>query len=390
MNEPNLASAEFGGFWLRFLAFVVDSAIVFLIMALIIAGGAAVLGTEGVGPAVLVAWLFGFLYWPVMQASRLQATLGKALLGMRVTSYQGNRLSFLRALGRELAKILSGAVFMLGYVVAAITARKQSLHDLVASTLVVREGRARIVPALAMAVAAFVLPVVVVPLLVGAAMVDSMMATMTAMSGMQEVKPPPAMRPAPRPAVVAAAPKPKPVPDAPKPAPVAEKPAPLETKLAPAVVAVVATAPPAPVIGPKQVEPTQVEPTQVEATIAEPKKAAPRKMAQKAAPQPRTVAAAKAPAVFEPKAAGPKFNDLMTAVLYRDTAAIAELLKFGRWADKPDSRGTTPLMMAVELGDPGSAEALLKGGADPMRAVPVAHARRDGAMLDLLKRYERR
>jgi uncharacterized RDD family membrane protein YckC len=383
MNEPNLASAEFGGFWLRFLAFVVDSAIVFLIMALIIAGGAAVLGTEGVGLAALLAWLFGLLYWPAMQASRLQSTLGKALLGMRVTGYQGNRLSFLRALGRELAKILSGAVFMLGYVVAAFTARKQSLHDLVASTLVVREGRARVVPALALALAAFVLPVVVVPLLVGAAMVDSMMATMTAMSGMQEAKspPPPAMKPAPRPAVVAAAPKPQPVPEVPKPAPIAEKPAALETKVAPAIVAVVATAPPAPVIEPKQVE----------VTIPEPKKATPRKtVAKKAAPQPRTVVAAKAPAVFEPKATGPKFNDLATAVLYRDAEAVADLLKFGRWADKPDSRGTTPLMLAVELGDPGSAEALLRGGADPMRAVPVAQARRDGAMLDLLKRYERR
>jgi uncharacterized RDD family membrane protein YckC len=389
MNEPNLASAEFGGFWLRFLAFVVDSAIVFLIMALIIAGGAAALGSEAVGLAALLAWLFGFLYWPLLQASRLQSTLGKALLGMRVTGYQGNRLSFLRALGRELAKILSGAVFMLGYVVAAFTARKQSLHDLVASTLVVRESRARIVPALALAVAAFVLPVVAVPLLVGAAMVDSMMATMTAMSGMQEVKPPPAMKPAPRPAVVAAAPKPQPVPELPKPAPVAEKAAPvaekaavLETKVAPAIVAVVATAPPAPVIEPKQVE----------VSIPEPKKASPRKtVAKKAAPpQPRAVPAAKAPAVFEPKTTGPKFNDLVTAVLYRDAEAIAELLKFGRWADKPDSRGTTPLMLAVELGDPGSAEVLLRGGADPMRAVPVAHARRDGAMLDLLKRYERR
>src|SRR5687768_975363 len=107
MNEPHLASAEFGGFWIRFLALLADSAIVFLAMVLIIAGGATALGEDMVPVATLAAWLFTFLYWPVMHASPLQATFGKAMLRLRVTGYQGNRVSFLRSLGRELAKILS-------------------------------------------------------------------------------------------------------------------------------------------------------------------------------------------------------------------------------------------------------------------------------------------
>jgi hypothetical protein len=44
----------------------------------------------------------------------------------------------------------------------------------------------------------------------------------------------------------------------------------------------------------------------------------------------------------------------------------------------------------VELGDAPTAEALLKGGANPGRALPMAQARGDGAMLDLLKRYAAR
>jgi ankyrin repeat protein len=69
---------------------------------------------------------------------------------------------------------------------------------------------------------------------------------------------------------------------------------------------------------------------------------------------------------------------------------VAELLKFGKWPDKPDSRGVTPLMTAVELGDAGTAEALLRGGANPALALPVAEARRDGDMILLLKRYSSR
>lgn len=82
---------------------------------------------------------------------------------------------------------------------------------------------------------------------------------------------------------------------------------------------------------------------------------------------------------------GPKYGDLLSAVLARDAAGVQELLDFGKWVDKPDRGGTTPLMVAVSLGDVASAEALLKAGADAGKAVSTA--RGDKAMLGLLQRY---
>lgn len=47
-------------------------------------------------------------------------------------------MSFGRAAGRTLGKILSGVIVYLGYVLAAFTARKQALHDLIAGTMVLK------------------------------------------------------------------------------------------------------------------------------------------------------------------------------------------------------------------------------------------------------------
>jgi hypothetical protein len=80
----------------------------------------------------------------------------------------------------------------------------------------------------------------------------------------------------------------------------------------------------------------------------------------------------------------------MTAVMYRDADGVNELLRLGKWPDKPDRRGATPLMVAAGLGDVRTAEALLRAGADARLAVPVAEERRDGDMIVLLKRYSGR
>jgi hypothetical protein len=88
----------------------------------------------------------------------------------------------------------------------------------------------------------------------------------------------------------------------------------------------------------------------------------------------------------------PKFNDVMTAVMYRDTAAAAELLELGWWVDRPDSNRVTPLMAAAWLGDHAMTQLLLKGGANPTLRSPAGsvldYAGRGGdpQVIELLKR----
>jgi hypothetical protein len=90
--------------------------------------------------ASLVGTFLPFLYWPVLESSSWQATVGKRVMGLQVTDADGGRLSFIHALMRMLAKIVSTIPFGLGFVMAAFTARKQALHDLIVRTLVVRSG----------------------------------------------------------------------------------------------------------------------------------------------------------------------------------------------------------------------------------------------------------
>src|SRR6185295_10107468 len=202
MSEPT--GTQYGGFWIRFLALLADSAIVFVLSTALLVGATIALGPDDMTVAVIAVGVLGFLYWPILHASRLRATFGKAILGLHVTRFDGRRISVLRAVWREIAKIFSSAVFMLGYVIAAVTPRKQALHDLMAATYVSREGVSRVFPALLIVLAGFATPVFVVPMLVDPAVMEGMeKIAMDAVAQSDPMKQPnrpaaPAMKVAPR------------------------------------------------------------------------------------------------------------------------------------------------------------------------------------------------
>lgn len=133
---------EYGGFWIRLGAYLID----FVILIAFAFAVALVTGQDLLDPAAastygaadVINLLVGIAYFAGFESSSWQATPGKRALGLIVTDSSGARISFLRALGRYFAKILSGIILLIGYIMVAFTEKKQGLHDFLASTLVIK------------------------------------------------------------------------------------------------------------------------------------------------------------------------------------------------------------------------------------------------------------
>lgn len=140
------------GFWLRFVALIIDSFIfmVVLFAVALVAGMVLGLAMGGRGAAAKDLELFGnvigfglgliipWLYYALCEASSWQATPGKKALGLRVTDLTGRPIGFGRASGRHWGKMVSYLILYFGFFMAGWTERKQGLHDMMAGTLVVR------------------------------------------------------------------------------------------------------------------------------------------------------------------------------------------------------------------------------------------------------------
>lgn len=171
MIQSNIYS--YAGFWLRFAAHLIDQFIIgfvqliiflpawFFIIAKFLPTGkfwetdhftsaVNIIHSDEIGVAeftlavfIILAFVFlsviiEWLYYALMESSARQATLGKMVLGIKVTGLNGERVSFGKATGRYFGKILSGLIIGIGYVMAGFTEKKQALHDILSGCLVVR------------------------------------------------------------------------------------------------------------------------------------------------------------------------------------------------------------------------------------------------------------
>ena len=151
----------YAGFWLRFLAYIIDNIVLGVIFGVAVLLAIAAIGVnyframiqglqDGNGEfpvafvsmiliAALLTAVVSWIYHAWMESSEYQGTLGKMALGLIVTDLNDQPVSFGRASGRFFAKIITGLIPLgIGYIMAGFTEKKKALHDMIASCLVLR------------------------------------------------------------------------------------------------------------------------------------------------------------------------------------------------------------------------------------------------------------
>jgi uncharacterized RDD family membrane protein YckC len=140
-------TTKYAGFWLRMAAYLLDYVIVFAISFVLAFIVFFAIGISGIADEsiqiidALVNLLLSvgtWLYFAIMESSSIQGTLGKKIVGIKVTDLHGNPISFWRATGRNFSKLFSALIFLVGFMMAGFTEKKQALHDMIAGCLVVK------------------------------------------------------------------------------------------------------------------------------------------------------------------------------------------------------------------------------------------------------------
>ena len=123
--------AVYAGFWERFGAAFIDGLILAIPNFLFTYYMDNFTGS-------LLSLAIGWLYFALQESGANQATIGKKALGLKVTTMDGGRISFGQATGRHFGKILSSLILLIGYLMMIWDSKKQTLHDKMAGTLVVK------------------------------------------------------------------------------------------------------------------------------------------------------------------------------------------------------------------------------------------------------------
>jgi uncharacterized RDD family membrane protein YckC len=138
--QPYAAAANYGGFWIRVLAYIIDAillAIVGSVVNILFHANPSDTSSSGTGIAGLINFIIGIAYF-VGFWSAWSATVGQRVLGLRVVD--ANTMQPItpgKAVLRYIGLVISFLVCFVGVIWVAFDPRKQGWADKIASTLVV-------------------------------------------------------------------------------------------------------------------------------------------------------------------------------------------------------------------------------------------------------------
>lgn len=153
-RDPRRAGVA--GFWRRALAASTDAVLIAIVAVAAEAGYLAAQGipprawridpSDPAQPIALATVLIVAALYDVVLTRRLGGTVGKRMLGLRVESREGGPPGVGQLVGRLFGRVISALPVLLGFLWALWDRRKQTWHDKLADTVVLRDGDPRPAP----------------------------------------------------------------------------------------------------------------------------------------------------------------------------------------------------------------------------------------------------
>lgn len=138
-----LSKNFYAGFWVRFVAYLIDMIVIYAIASLLNTFSFGllnkrldfpILGEESLSYVIVM-----FTYFIAMTYFFSQ-TLGKMIMKVKVETNKGDKLSLADVVYRELiGRLLTIFLAYIPYIAVAFTNKRKGLHDFIADTVVVKE-----------------------------------------------------------------------------------------------------------------------------------------------------------------------------------------------------------------------------------------------------------
>jgi uncharacterized RDD family membrane protein YckC len=129
--EVQKLQLEYAGFWIRTGAYALDMLILFGVSFVLARVMPSIYPWNTILDSVI-----GITYFGYMESSENQGTLGKMAVGIKVGNASGDQISFMNAIGRYFAKIVSALLLCIGFMMVGWDEKKQGIHDKLAETFV--------------------------------------------------------------------------------------------------------------------------------------------------------------------------------------------------------------------------------------------------------------